>query len=113
MGGAAWYDTRRDPRGECFDIYFIASFDGGATFLPNVRATPEPSCPRASSGQRGVATRWSFGGDYSGLAAGADGTFHLFWADSSGGTYQLRTATARVTPEADLERPLNPGHRGL
>lgn len=96
--GVAWYDTRRNPRGECFDLYFTASLDGGATFLPNVRVTPEPSCPRASDRQRGVATRWPFGGDYSGLAAGADGRFHLFWADSSSGIYQVRTATAQVLP---------------
>ena len=32
--GVAWYNTRRDPRGECFDLYFTASLDGGATFCP-------------------------------------------------------------------------------
>jgi hypothetical protein len=63
-----------------------------------VRVTPEPSCPRASERQRGIATRWPFGGDYSGLAAGADGRFHLLWADSSGGIYQLRTAVAQILP---------------
>jgi len=95
--GVAWYDTRRDPAGECFDLYFTASLDGGATFLPSVRITPERSCPRAVAAQRGVASRWPFGGDYSGLAAGADGRFHLFWADSSGGVYQIRTAAVRVS----------------
>jgi hypothetical protein len=94
--GVAWYDTRRDPRGECFDLYFTASLDGGATFLPEVRVTPEPSCPSAVERQRGVAARWPFGGDYSGLAAAADGNFHLFWADSSGGGYQILSAVARV-----------------
>jgi hypothetical protein len=94
--GVAWYDTRRDPAGLCYDISFSASVDGGQTFLPAVRVTPEPSCPRASARQHGVATRWSFGGDYSGLAAAADGRFQILWADSSSGVYQLRTAAARV-----------------
>jgi hypothetical protein len=96
--GVAWYDTRRDPRGECYDLYFSASLDGGATFLPNVRVTPEPSCPQASPQQYGVAQRWSFGGDYSGLAAGADGRFHVLWADSRSGVYRLWTADVRVAP---------------
>jgi hypothetical protein len=94
--GVAWYDTRHDPRGECYDLFFTASLDGGATFLPEVRVTPEPSCPQASERQRGVASRWPFGGDYSGLAAGADGRFHLFWADSRAGIYQIRSASAQV-----------------
>jgi hypothetical protein len=98
IAGIAWYDTRRDLRGECYDLYFTASVDGGATFLPEVRVTSEPSCPKASARQRGVASRWPFGGDYSGLAAGADGRFHLFWADSSSGTYQIRTSTVQVNP---------------
>jgi hypothetical protein len=97
--GVAWSDTRRDPKGECFDIYFTASLDGGATFLPNVRVTPELSCPKASAKQRGVAVRWPFGGDFSGLAAGADGRFHLFWVDSRTGIYQVWTTTAQVTPQ--------------
>ncbi|HEX6900376.1 MAG TPA: sialidase family protein [Thermoanaerobaculia bacterium] len=94
--GVAWYDTRHDPGGECFDLYFSASLDGGATFLPNVRITPETSCPQGSPKQRGVATRWRFGGDYSGLAAGADGRFHAFWADSRTGVYQVWWAEVRV-----------------
>ncbi len=94
--GVAWYDTRSDPRGECYDIYFSASVDGASTFLPSVRVTSVPSCPRASVRQRGVAARWSFGGDYSGLAAGADGRFHLFWADSRGENYQIWSQAARV-----------------
>lgn len=97
--GVAWYDTRHDPRGECYDLFFTASLDGGATFLPAVRVTPEPSCPQASERQRGVASRWPFGGDYSGLAAGADGRFHLFWADSRSGVYQIRSAAAQVIPQ--------------
>ena len=94
--GVAWYDTRHDPKGECFDLYFSASLDDGTTFLPNARITPETSCPQGSSKQRGVAARWRFGGDYSGLAAGADGRFHVFWADSRAGVYQVWGAGVQV-----------------
>ncbi|PYQ64967.1 MAG: hypothetical protein DMF53_06405 [Acidobacteria bacterium] len=94
--GVAWYDTRRDPTESCYDLYFSASLDGGATFLPNERVTPVSSCPQTSPQQQGVASRWSFGGDYSGLAADADGKFHILWADSRSGIYRLWTADVRV-----------------
>lgn len=97
----AWYDTRHDPGARCFDLYVSASVDGGATFLPNARVTPETSCPGASDAQQGVAARWRFGGDYSGLAADADGRFHLLWADSRTGVYQLWTATVSLASERE------------
>jgi hypothetical protein len=60
------------------------------------KVSAKPSCPGA--GDNGyTAERWPFGGDYSGLAAAADGAFHLFWPDSRGERYELRTAQARVT----------------
>jgi len=34
------------------------------------------------------------------LAAAADGRFHLVWADSREGIYQLRTAVVRVAAKA-------------
>jgi hypothetical protein len=94
--GVAWYDTRRDPRGEGFDVDFSASLDGGLGFLPEVRVTAEPSFPRSGK-EKPVASRWPFGGDYSGLAAGADGRFHLLWADRRAGTYQLWTVSVEVS----------------
>lgn len=96
--GVAWYQAHTTPASatRCYDIYFSASLDGGATFLPPARVTPATSCPFAAPEQQGVATRWSFGGDYSGLAAAADHRFHLLWADSSTGVYRLATAAAQV-----------------
>jgi hypothetical protein len=94
----AWYDTRHDPSARCFDLYVSASLDGGATFLPNARVSPETSCPGASEVQQGVAARWRFGGDYSGLAAGADGRIHLLWADSRTGVYQIWAASVSLEP---------------
>jgi hypothetical protein len=95
--GVAWYDSRPGPRSDCFDLFFSASLDRGKTFLSPVRVTPETSCPSAA-GSPAVAARWPFGGDYSGLAATADGRFHLFWADTRTGAYQVWTAAADVAP---------------
>jgi hypothetical protein len=97
--GVSWYDTRHDPAAECIDVYFTASTDFGETFLPAVRVTPETSCPRAVEAQKAVAERWSWGGDYSGLAATADGRFHVLWADSRAGVYQLWSAAVSLDPE--------------
>jgi hypothetical protein len=93
--GLAWYDTGRDPRGECFDVDFSASLDGGRTFLPPVRVTAEMSCPPAGQ-DRAVASRWPYGGDYSGLAATADGRFRVFWSGSRSGVSQVWTAAVEV-----------------
>jgi hypothetical protein len=93
--GLAWYDSRRDPRGECHDVFFSASVDGGRSFLPAARVTPETSCPPAGR-DRAVASRWPFGGDYSGLAAAADGSFRIFWSGSRSGVEQVWTAAAEV-----------------
>jgi len=93
--GLAWYDSRRDPRGGCFDVFFSASVDGGRSFLPAVRVTPETSCPLAGR-NRAVASRWPFGGDYSGLAAAADGSFRILWSDSRSGVDQVWTAATEV-----------------
>jgi hypothetical protein len=98
--GVSWYDGREDPRAyrggfACQHIYFTASLDGGQTFLPDVKVSAEENCPDTpANGEAG--RRWKAGGDYHGLAAAADGQFHLLWADSREGIYQLRTATVRV-----------------
>jgi hypothetical protein len=104
--GVAWYDRRNDSANKCFEISFAASVDGGNTLLPSVRVSTVKSCPdvpgnvvRPDSGGEGfgVSSRWPAGGDYSGLAASADGLFHLLWSESRTGVYQNWTATVRVT----------------
>ena len=87
--GVAWYDRRNDPEKMCQDVYFTASFDGAETFLPPRRISTETSCPNAPGNGR-AARSWPMGGDYSSLAAGPDGAFHLVWADSRTGHFQLR-----------------------
>ncbi|MEJ7863055.1 MAG: sialidase family protein [Pyrinomonadaceae bacterium] len=98
--GIAWYDSRNDPRQSrgtfrCQDIYFSASLDGGKTFLPEVKVSSAENCPDTpANGEAG--RHWLAGGDYFGLAADANGEFHLLWSDSRDGIYQLRTATVKV-----------------
>lgn len=102
--GVLWADTRNDPNRTCYDMYFSASVDGGATFLPNVRLTDRLSCPetsgnlvKTSSGDTTyVARRWPYGGDYQGLTSSPDGSFFAFWADSRTGVFQIWARTIRV-----------------
>jgi hypothetical protein len=111
--GIYWYDTEGFPDRNRFDISFTASTDGAATFLPKRRVSNETSNPFGAgnlrpgpfvSFDRGMVTasfvsgmsRWPNGGDYIGMTAGRDGTFHPFWTDARSGTYQLYTAAIRV-----------------
>ena len=96
----AWYDARGDRNPNvgvfrCQQIYVAASTDGGRTFLPEVKVSSAPSCPDAVANVQ-ARRRFAAGGDYFGLAAAADGAFHLLWADGRGGDYQLRAAVVRV-----------------
>ena len=97
--GVTWYERRKEAGGECQHVYFTASLDGGKTFLPEVRVSSAPSCPATPRNGR-AGTRWPAGGDYSGLVAAADGTFHVLWADSRDGIYRLRTAPITVKATA-------------
>ncbi|MFW6079191.1 MAG: hypothetical protein ACODAE_06200, partial [Gemmatimonadota bacterium] len=88
-------DRRDDPSGECYAPYIAASSDGGETFSAPTRVAEEISCPdRDRLGFPG--RRWPTGGDYFGLAPGADGRFHLLWPDARSGTYRLRSAAVSV-----------------
>lgn len=98
--GVSWYDARHDPdtsrgRARCQELFLAASLDGGRTFLPDLPVSTGRNCPaQPRNGQAG--TRWRAGGDYHGLVAAPDGRFHLLWADSRSGVYQLRFASVRV-----------------
>jgi hypothetical protein len=115
MVGVAWWDSRNHEGTACWDIYFAASADGGKSFSPGMRVTSETFCPdtpgnvvrsRQGSGVFPVARRWRFGGDYMGITAAADGRFHLMWADSRTGVYQIWTTAVEVTPgEAAESQP--------
>lgn len=98
--GISWYDARNDPREyrgslRCQDLFFTASFDGARTFSPDAKVSSAENCPDTPANDE-TGKYWNAGGDYHGLAAAADGRFHVLWADSREGVYQLRTATIRV-----------------
>jgi hypothetical protein len=105
--GVSWYDARHDPdvgkgRDRCQELVFAASLDGGRTFLPDVPVSTGRNCP-ATPRNGPAGARWRAGGDYHGLVAAPGGRFHLLWADSRSGVYQLRFATVRV--EGTATRP--------
>jgi hypothetical protein len=92
--GVAWYDGRNDRSSikgffRCQEIYFTASLDGGATFLPDQKVSGGMSCP-ATSRNIDAALRFPAGGEYMGIDTSPDGSFHLLWSDARSGVYQLR-----------------------
>ena len=102
--GIVWSDRRSDRNGACSELYFAASRDGGESFGPNVRVSSVRSCPETpgnevpvTGGARlNLGQRWVVGGDYSGLAAAADGRFHAAWVDARTGRFQVWTAAITV-----------------
>lgn len=94
--GVMWLSSTEEPD-PCSRLFFSASVDGGDSFLRPVPVSTELSCPaRDPRNAAAYAYRSRAGGDYNGLAAAADGTFHLVWADARDGIYRLRHATAVV-----------------
>lgn len=94
--GVMWL-SRTNSANPCSQVVFSASVDGGRSFQPPVRVSTESSCPsRDPRNAAAHAHRPLAGGDYNGLAATADGLFHLVWADARDGMYRLRHASARV-----------------
>lgn len=102
--GPSWYDARDDASGKCFKLYFTASVDGGQTFMSNVPVSDVASCPDTAANSRPIAPgssmtlvrRFKEGGDYHGLVALPDGSFHAVWSDSRDGSYQLWTSRIRL-----------------
>ncbi len=94
--GVTWFDRRNDPTGKCYDLFFAASLDGGKTFQPEVRVSRKSSCPDTPR-NKGAFQRWTYGGDYNGLVAAPDGTFHALWTDGREEVIQLRTAQIKVS----------------
>lgn len=85
---ASWYDRRDDPVNRRYHVYASASYDGGATWLPNWKVSSVASDPGASN--------WI--GDYSGLCAGG-GRCYPIWTDLRNGDYDAYTAPV----QSDLE----------
>ena len=88
---AAWIDGNSKPGHLCEQSVFVtASADGGATWSAPVRVSSTPACPD------GTRVASSTGGDYFGLAAGADGGFRILWSEMHDGASDLVTATVAV-----------------
>jgi len=109
------------------NAYFTASLDGGSTFLHARRISADASKPahpenlaltRIGPMRRPARSvlflsayaRWRGGGDYTGLASDADGTFHPFWPDARRGAFQIYssrvfvdTAPIPVPPRASTD----------
>jgi BNR repeat-like domain len=116
--GMSWFDTREAARGGSYREYFTASLDGGETFLPAAKVASEASrigwadgdvlrptidSPRTNGKgeiQFSMITSSNShpnGGDYMGLVADENGTFHPFWSDTRTGSFQAWTAVVRVS----------------
>jgi hypothetical protein len=118
--GVMWYDTRDCEKQDCYNLYFSASTDGGATFLPAKKVSSETSFPISSknltpfygfvipgkdSSEKRFRTafgRWANGGDYLGFIADAEGAFRPFWIDSRNGVFQVFTTRIKVGKEEPL-----------
>lgn len=95
----SWLDSRDKPSG-CFSPYIAISSDGGESFSKPQRVGSELSCANEKAGKHVYESgRWSWGGDYFGLTAAADGRFHVLWSDARSGKFELMTAAVSVTKE--------------
>jgi hypothetical protein len=87
--GVVWSESRTDAAGPCFDAYFSASSDGGATFEPQQRISNKTSCPHPALSGSG-------GSDYYGMVADDRGRFRVLWSGATANALQLRTAVIDV-----------------
>jgi hypothetical protein len=101
--GIAWLQHElTNPR--CYRIHFAASTDGAATFSQPASVSEKVSCPDTKANKettfprenQSVLGRWVRGGDYIGLAAAPDGSFHVVWTDSRDEVFQTYTARIQV-----------------
>ncbi len=86
-----FYDRRNDPGNLCMDVYLAQSFDGGASFEPNVRVTTVSSDPTAGSARAGLI------GEYIGVAALSAARVHPVWTDTREGNQDVYTSMVDTT----------------
>jgi len=103
--GVSWNDRRADPTDLCYQPYFAASADGGASFSPNVEVSQELTCPAGSHAEGTPLDsdyRYLNGGDTQGIVGLPQGGFHLAWINGGAGQMQLWStivAVARQVPQ--------------
>ena len=88
----SFFDTRNDPRHRWIDVYMAQSVDHGASFLKNVRVTPQSWDPAVDASVDEYGSQ--FIGDYQGLAVD-DRFAHPFWNDTRTGAQEIFTAAVR------------------
>ena len=98
--GVSWYDASHDRREyrsafRCQRVLFAASQDNGATFSTAMEVSSSENCPDTDLNEE-TGRRYPAGGEYHGLTTTSDGRFHLLWADSRSGVYQLRRSTVSI-----------------
>ena len=104
--GVSWNDRRADPTDLCYQPYFAASADGGASFSPNVEVSQGLTCPAGSHAEGTPLDsdyRYLNGGDTQGIVGLPQGGFHLAWINGGAGPMQLWStivAVARQTPRS-------------
>jgi len=110
--GISWNDRRGDRTDRCYQLFFAASTDGGATFSANRKLNEQFTCPigRPSIGSKAIATpdpsveairseyRFKNGGDTQGIVGMANGAFHLAWINGESGELQLWSTVIVVSP---------------
>ena len=95
--GVLWLqDERYESNSRCYRVWFAASVDGGDTFSSPASVSDKPSCSDAKLNPEPFFTSRLKGGDYIGLAAAVDGTFHAAWIDARDGAFRLYTARVDV-----------------
>ncbi len=116
--GVAWLDTRGSEGHQSYREFFSMSTDCGQTFSPPVVVSSERSmAPKVAQPYldyslfSGRAWNLNLGrsefvgrgqGDYVGLTATADGTFHPVWPDMRTGVMQLFTAAVRIGAQSSV-----------
>jgi hypothetical protein len=117
-----WLDRRDDPENLAWRERIRVSLDGGETFEPSVVVSEAPAhfdgterWASAAATTGGGTPLFTGGllrllvqapyqlyipGDYAGLAADVEGTFHPYWIDNRTGTHQAWTATVHVAGKA-------------
>src|SRR5579864_6026555 len=108
--GVSWNDRRADPTDLCYQPYFAASADGGASFSPNAEVSQELTCPAGSHAEgTPLDSRYRYlnGGDTQGIVGLPQGGFHLAWINGGGGQMQLWSSIVAVARQ-DSSSPRAP-----
>ncbi|HVT59792.1 MAG TPA: sialidase family protein [Thermoanaerobaculia bacterium] len=112
--GVSWNDRRNDPSESCYQPFFAASLDGGATFLPNVEVAKEPACPNGPNYREGTfdpdnpGHRFLNGGDTQGLVGLPGNAFHFAWIGGPG-VLQLWSTVVQLSPPSSRGAAREPG----